>query len=333
MALVDEGDEILRKIIQQAERSHALAASVEIPRIVLDAGAVVHFLNHFEVIFHPLLQPLCLQHAALPFEICQPGAEVVLYMADSLLLPFVRGHEIARRVYGHLVQFVDHGTRSRVYDVQGLHFVAEELYAYGVLSVANAYVNCVASDAEAAALEIGLRAVVEGVHQLVQQTHLAARLAFFHIYRLGVEVFGVAYTAEAGDAGYDYHVAAAGQQGGSGAQTQFLYFVVDAQVFFDICIGAGNICLRLIVVVVGDEIFDRVVGKEGLELAVELCGEGLVVTQYERRPLQLLYDVGHSESLSRTGHSQQGYGVTAAIDGLAQSAYGGRLVSGGAVWG
>ena len=46
--------------------------------------------------------------------------------------------------------------------------------------------------------------------------------------------------------------------------------------FSMIGVGARDVGLGLVVVVVGDEVLDRVVGEEVLELAVELGGERLV---------------------------------------------------------
>ena len=61
--------------------------------------------------------------------------------------------------------------------------------------------------------------------------------------------------------GYDYDVAALKQRGGR-AVTELVYLVVDESVLFDIYILAGHVCLGLIVVVVGNEIFDRVFGEK-----------------------------------------------------------------------
>src|SRR3546814_11263707 len=54
-----------------------------------------------------------------------------------------------------------------------------------------------------------------------------------------------------------------------------------------------------------DEIFDRVVGKEALELAIKLRGEDLVGRQDQRRALQRLDHLGHREGLARSGDAEQ----------------------------
>ena len=128
-----------------------------------------------------------------------------------------------------------------------------------------------------------------------------------------MEVGRVADTVEAGYTGYDDDVAPARKQGRSGAETQLLDLVVDAEVFFDICVSHRQICLRLIVVVIGNEVLDGVVREERLELAVQLCGEGLVVAQDQSRALKFLDDVRHSESLARAGHTEERDGVHSAV--------------------
>ena len=53
----------------------------------------------------------------------------------------------------------------------------------------------------------------------------------------------------------------------------------------DVGVGARHVGLGLVVVVVGDEVLDRVVGEEALELAVELGGQRLVGREDQRRAL------------------------------------------------
>jgi hypothetical protein len=52
--------------------------------------------------------------------------------------------------------------------------------------------------------------------------------------------------------------------------------LVGARLLLDVGVGAGDVGLGLVIIVVADEIFDRVVREEALELAVELGGEDLV---------------------------------------------------------
>ena len=85
---------------------------------------------------------------------------------------------------------------------------------------------------------------------------------------------------------------------------QAVYLVVDSAVLFDIGIGAGDIGLRLVVVVVGDEIFHGVIREKRAELGAELGGQRLIVGQHQRRAVALGDDVRHGKCLAGTGDTQ-----------------------------
>ena len=90
-----------------------------------------------------------------------------------------------------------------------------------------------------------------------------------------------------------------------GGQPQLVQLVVDGRFFLDIKIGCRNVGFWLVIVVVGDEVFDRIVRKETLELVVELRGQGLVVGQNERGAIGCLNDFGHGKSLAGAGYAKQ----------------------------
>ena len=73
---------------------------------------------------------------------------------------------------------------------------------------------------------------------------------------------------------------------------------------------------------------DRVVGKELLELAVELGGERLVVSDDERGPAHLRDHVGDGEGLARAGDAEQGLEAVAALQPVNQLADRLRLIAG-----
>ena len=247
--------------------------------------------------------------------------------------PLLGGHEVARRVDVDFVDVLALRARHRVDQAQGVDLVAEELDADGVVRAAEIDIHRVAPHTEGAALELHFGPVVQGVHQPVEQAGEAARLAPPDRDGLGVEVVGVADAVKAGDAGDHDHVAPAAEQGACGAQAQFLDLVVDAQVLLDVGVRRGDVGLRLIVVVVGDEVLHRVVREEGLEFTVELGREGLVVAEDQGRTLQALDHAGHGESLARTRDAEQRHVAHARLQGGAELGDGLRLVTGGLVFG
>src|SRR3546814_5213575 len=70
-------------------------------------------------------------------------------------------------------------------------------------------------------------------------------------------------------------------------------------------VAARDVGFRLVVVVVGDEVFHRVVGEERLHLGIKLRRQRLVGRQDERRPLQLRSEEHTSElqSLMRISYA------------------------------
>ena len=66
---------------------------------------------------------------------------------------------------------------------------------------------------------------------------------------------------------------------------QAVDLLVDRRVLLDVEVPARDVGLGLVVVVVGDEVLDRVVGEERAELVAQLGGQRLVVRHDQRRAL------------------------------------------------
>ena len=133
-------------------------------------------------------------------------------------------------------------------------------------------------------------------------------------------------TVDAGDRGDDDDVVAL-QQGAGGGVAHAVDLLVDRGLLLDEGVRARHVGFRLVVVVVGDEILDGVVGEEGLELAVELGGEGLVGGQDQGRALGALDDVGGGEGLARAGDAEQDLGLVVVGNAGDEVGDGGRLVA------
>ncbi len=86
---------------------------------------------------------------------------------------------------------------------------------------------------------------------------------------------------------------------------QAINFLIDRGVFFNVSIRLRDIRLRLKIVIIAHEIFDRVIGEKLLEFAVQLSGQRLIVRQHQRGFLELLNDIGHGKCLAGPGYAQQ----------------------------
>src|SRR6202040_2968906 len=79
-------------------------------------------------------------------------------------------------------------------------------------------------------------------------------------------------------------------------------------------VSGGYVGLRLIEVVVADEIFDGVLREEVLEFVIELRSQRFVVGQDERRAVNGLDDFGHREGLAGAGDPEEDLVLLAGID-------------------
>ena len=108
----------------------------------------------------------------------------------------------------------------------------------------------------------------------------------------------------AGDAGDDDHIPPTDQRRRR-REPQPIDLFVDRRVFLYVDVARRDVRLRLVVVVIADEVRYRVVWKELFELGIKLRGQRLVVRQHQRRAIQLGDDIRHREGLAGAGDSQQ----------------------------
>ncbi|MNY44582.1 hypothetical protein D3C86_1796200 [compost metagenome] len=85
-------------------------------------------------------------------------------------------------------------------------------------------------------------------------------------------------------------------------QTQLFDLLIDHQVLFNVGIGGGNECFRLVIVVVADKILDGIGRKKLLKFAVKLGSQCFVVTQHESRLVHVRHHIGYRKCLSGTRH-------------------------------
>ena len=139
-------------------------------------------------------------------------------------------------------------------------------------------------------------AVIIDIDELFQQLSAPDHVADAQVQRCLTIILGTAKTINTGDRCHNYHIAAAKERTRR-RQPQPVDLFVDLGIFFNVGIRARNIRFRLIVIVVGDKIFDRVIGKELAELAVKLGGERLVMGHDQGRLLHGFDDFGHGKGV------------------------------------
>ena len=78
MALINHHKEVVREEVEQAIWAFARGSAVKIAGIVLDAGTVTKFLNHFKVVLHTFLNALGFQFVTDALEVIYLCNEVIL---------------------------------------------------------------------------------------------------------------------------------------------------------------------------------------------------------------------------------------------------------------
>ena len=96
--------------------------------------------------------------------------------------------------------------------------------------------------------------------------------------------------------------------------TKSIDLVVHRRVLLDVRVARGHVRLGLVVVVIGDEVLDSIVGEELLELVGELRSKRFVRREHEGWSLHLLDGPGDRRALARTGDAQQRLKTIARID-------------------
>ncbi len=166
------------------------------------------------------------------------------------------------------------------------------------------HVDGAAAHAEGAARKVGLVALVLHADQLGDDVALAHLVVHAQRHHHLVIVLRRADAVDGADAGDDEHVAAFEQALG-GRQAHLLDVLVDRAVLLDEQVALRHVGLGLEVVVVADEVLDRVLREELAELAVQLRRQRLVRRKDDRRAAQPRDDVGHGEGLARAGDAEQ----------------------------
>ena len=245
------------------------------------------------------------EQPALAVQLVEPDLQLLLDRLDRLQQRRARRDivrigvdldefEVLRLLAGQRVEFGDR-----------LDLVAEEADAPGaVLVVGRKDLDRVAAHPEHAAREIAERALVLQRDEVGDELALVDPVA--ELQREGHRGIGLdrADAVDAGDRGDDDDVVALQHRARRGV-AHAVDLLVDVGFLLDIGVGARDVGLRLVIVVVGDEILDRIVGKEAPELAVELRRQRLVGREDQRRALGRLDHLGHGEGLAGAGDAEQ----------------------------
>ncbi len=284
VALVDEDQRARRQIVDQRRRRLARAAPRQVPRVVLDALAEPDLGHHLEIETRPLLDALRLDQLHLRDEGVLRLHELDLDLLDRVehLLP--PGHVVARRKHGEAPDALPDVAGQRIEQLQRFDLVVEQRDAHRVLGVfGRKDVDHIAAHAKGAAPEIGLVPRVLHLGQPADRVALRQRIAFLQVQDHAVVLGRIADAVDRRHRRHDHAVRAL-EDRLRRRQAHLLDVLVDRAVLLDVEVARRNVRLGLVIVVVRDEVLDRVVRKELAEFGVQLRGERLVGCEHERRP-------------------------------------------------
>ena len=219
-----------------------------------------------------------------------------------------------------------HRAEQRIDLRERFDFVSPQLDAIRHVVIGGENFDDVAAHAKRAAPEISVSALVENFDQLAGNVLALDLLALLQEKQHAVIGFGRAQAINAAHRSHDQAVAPLKQRA-RGREPQLVQFIIDGGFLLDVEIGGGNVGFGLVIVVVGNEIFHRVMGKEALEFVIELRRQSLVVRHHNRGPVGLLDHFGHGVSLARPGHAQQDLVLLAIEDPPHQGLDGSALVA------
>ncbi len=88
--------------------------------------------------------------------------------------------------------------------------------------------------------------------------------------------------------------------------TELIDFIVYSGILFNIGIGCRDICLGLVVIVIGDEIFHCIFGEKLFKFRAQLRRERFVVGQHQRWTVHFGNDIRHGKGFARACYTEQG---------------------------
>ena len=151
MGFVDDGEEVVGKIVEEGGGGAAGGSAVEVAGVVFDAGAEADLFDHFEIVFGAHAKALGFEKFSPVFEVFEPVGKFGFDVAGGAVHTLRGGHIVGGREDADGVGLTDDVTGERVDVVEGVNFVAEEFNPDGGFFVGGDDVNGVAFHPEGAA--------------------------------------------------------------------------------------------------------------------------------------------------------------------------------------
>jgi len=312
VGLVDDTEEVVGEVVQQGVGGLARLAVRQMNRVVLDARTVAGLLEHLDVERRALFDPLGGHEVALSLKVVDSFFHQPLDLRDRLFEGVVGD----RVVFGGVDQRGRFGRLDlaceRVDFQEAVDLVTPELHADRIAAVHRKDLDGITPDPEGALREVDVVALVVEVDQPRQQIVAVDLLVDTEFERHIAVDARIPQPVDRRHRGDDDHVVPR-EQRPRGGVAEPLDLLVDRHILVDVGVGLLDVGFGLVVVVIRDEIFDRIIGVQISEFLVQLGRQRLVVGQHERRRIEFLDDPRDRVRLSGAGHAKQGLFVHPAL--------------------
>ena len=283
-------------------------------------------MQRLEVVARALLEPLRFQKLPARPQLAQSPPELIPDRLDRLLESLLRGDKVLRRVDRGALHVAQKLAGQGIELGDALDLVAPEVHAQGRVVVGGEDRQRVAADAEPPALGADVVALVLHRDQLAHERGAVHPSSAVEAHHEGLVLPRLPQSVDARHGSDDDHVPPL-EERASGRVPHLVDLVVYVRVLRDVGVAARDVRLRLVVVVVGDEVLHGVVREEVAELRDQLGGERAIGSEHERRLLPLGDHVRHGEGLPRAGDAEQRLGAVAAVEAREEARYRLRLVA------
>ena len=169
VTLVDQHQEIVRKVIEQGSWLLTRFAVGEIATIVLDPLHEASLLKHFQVVLGALAQALRLKQLAVRLKPLLTLLVLLPNPVNRLLNFLLRRCIVATRKDGKLRWLIENLASERVDVRNSIHFISKKFHPIGCLLPCRKDIDHIALDAKGTACKIDIIAMVLDIHQLAQK--------------------------------------------------------------------------------------------------------------------------------------------------------------------
>jgi hypothetical protein len=305
VAFVDDHQCVSRQVIEQRRRRLTRLPPREVSRVVLDALAETHFVQHLEVETRALFDALTFHELVVRLEPFDALGELGLDRVDRTYGGGARCHVMTRRINRVAADPLQDLSGERIENMDAFDFVIEQRDPHRCLRVLGwENVEHVASHPEHAAPELEIVALVLHLAEALDRIALSELLAFSQVQDHAVVFTRITNPVNAGYRRDDNRIAPLEQRLGR-RKTHLLDVFVDARVLLDVQIFRWNVRFRLVVVVVRDKVLDSVFREELPHLGIELRRKRLVRSHDERWTSEPRNNMRHRVRLAGAGDTQQ----------------------------